>query len=254
MNEKTKLLELFEKVRKATDEGKQRNREIEASQRLSQKGKAEEIQQIRQQLRDTINKCREQMLAIVDEREEDYAGYYKKITMDRMRLTGYTQTLTANIELLKKGYLGKIQVMALLELYKNDDVAMDMISATLQEMKSPYRDLLDDRITIRKQMNAFESVRNIIKSKVNIGLLDLPSYHLGDMDSAGFYFGSGYHAILEELNEDLSINSPTATLTSQSNADPKLRIHQYENSGDIISDARNKSRMATKAEQREMAK
>ena len=52
MNEKTKLLELFEKVRKATDEGKQRNREIEASQRLSQKGKAEEIQQIRQQLRD----------------------------------------------------------------------------------------------------------------------------------------------------------------------------------------------------------
>lgn len=254
MNEKTKLLELFEKVRKTTDEAKQRNREIEASQRLSQKGKAEEIQQIRQQLRDTINKCREQMLAIVDEREKDYAGYYKKITMDRMRLTGYTQTVTANVELLKKGYLGKIQVMALLELYKNDDVAMDMISATLEEMKSPYRDLLDDRITIRKQMNAFESVRNIIKSKVNIGLLDLPSYHLGDMDSTGFYFGSGYHAILEELNEDLSINSPVATLTSQANADPKLRIHQYESSGDIISDARNKSRMAAETERREKAK
>ncbi len=250
MNEKTKLLGLFEKVREATDGAKENNRKIEASQKLSQKGKAEEIQQTRQQLRDTINKYREQMLAIVDEREEDYAGYYKKITMDRMRLTGYTQTLTSNVELLKKGYLGKIQVMALLELYKNDDVAMDMISATLEEMKSPYRDLLDDRITIRKQMNAFESIRNIIKSKVNIGLLDGPSYHLGDRDSAGFYFGSGYHAILEELNEDLSINSPTATLTSQANADPKLKIHQYGNSGDIISDARNKSRMAAAAERR----
>lgn len=75
MNEKTKLLDLFSKVEWATLEVKKDNQQIQTSERLSKQGKAEEQAENRLMYKEAIDGYREQMLTIVDARENDYIAW-----------------------------------------------------------------------------------------------------------------------------------------------------------------------------------
>lgn len=242
MNEKTKLLDLFSKVKWATLEVKKDNQQIQTSERLSKQGKAEDQAENRLMYKEAIDGYREQMLAIVDARENDYIAWYKKTTMDHMKSFDYQSALMINLETLRKGYMGKVEILALLELYDANDVAINIICDILKEIKSPYLNLTDGRITINKQLNAFESIRNVIKSTVNMVLYDRPGLSLGSItDESRVFFGSGYYAIKEELNEDLTLKSADASLALQANEDKKHQVHYGENSGDIVSDTRKRT-------------
>lgn len=240
MNEKTKLLGLFKKAADAADMFKDDKREIMKSDILSEKGKAQEIAENLRLFSEAVEGYRDQLLAIVDEREKDYTSYYVNVALTRFGSNGYQSALTANLEMIKQGYTGKIEIMAILKLYKDDDLAYSRVEDVMRQVKSPYCNLLEDRITVRKQLNAFESIRQFIKAKVTAYLAEQQIYSppagsrvrlKGDQFSReACYFGSGYAAIVEELNDDLTINSPGATLSLKSNSDPNTT---YRHGSDI---------------------
>lgn len=127
--------------------------------------------------------------------------------------------------------MGKIEIMAMIQMYaedNKDDLAVSRIYEVMRETHNPYFELIENRITVKKQLNAFASIRNIINSKINIGLVDLPGWNAVTGNKEYFYYGSGYFAIVNELNEDLSINHPDATLSRAVNADERQRIHYGE--------------------------
>lgn len=247
MYEKTKLLQLFESVKKSAAEAKKDIREIQSSVKLSTQGKKEGQEASRLEYMEAVNKYREDMLQIVDKREEDYIAYYKKTAMDYMRSNDYQSALMTNLDTLRKGYMGIIEVMALTELYSTNDLAMNMICDVMFQTKNPHVNLISDRITIRKQLNAFNSIRNIIKSKVNIGILDRPTGYVSNMDADALWFGSGFQAILEELDEDLTLLRADASLGSQANADKKNQVH----SGESVANMKTAQRLKRKNGQKD---
>lgn len=234
MNEKQSLLDLFEKVKRAAEEARQDRQDILKNPKLSQQGKDEDVATARNLFHDAVQRYQEQMIAIVDGREDGYIAYQKKQSMDYMKSYDYQGALMANISLLKNGHMSKIDIMAMIELYKYNGMATNMIYETLSEMKSPQIKLLFDRITVNKQLNAFESIRNVIKSKVNVGLLDRPAV----------WFGLGYDALLNEVGDDLTLLKGDATLSNKANSDPALAIHQYEGNGKDIQHAYNRDKPA----------
>lgn len=226
MNEKTRLLQLFAKVEKATDMFKMDSEKINSNDRLSRQGKAEEIKENKQQVLEAYEGFRELMLRIVDEKEADFVAFHVKEVKGRLGSADYQNALRANLDSLEKGFMGRIEIKALLELYKCDDLAMQKICSVLEKTKSQYMDMVEDRITMDKQLNAYASIRNLIRAKVNLYLIDAPVEYVGEyMGEPGAlgrtlaYFGSGYQAFLDELNEDLSLNRPDAALASAANAD-----------------------------------
>lgn len=225
MYEKTKLLELFDKAMYATDMVKEDNLAVQADKNLSNYGKEKSCEANRQEYKEAMDGFREEMLAIVDAREVDYMGYYKKTAMEYMKSYEHQAALMMNLDILRKGYLGQNEVEALIEVYRSEEMASNMIYDTLIRMKSPYEKLLDDRITVRKQQNAFESIRNVIKSKINVRLMEKPIRHVKDENRAHAYFGSGYAAILEEVGEDLTLLQPESSLALQKNDDKQNQIH-----------------------------
>lgn len=235
MEEKTRLLELFKKAADSADMFKDDKREVMGSPMLSEKGKEHEVSENLRLFTEAMKGYREQMLAIVDGREEDYTAYRVRTAQQKMSTSNYQTALAANLDMLRRGYMGKIEVMALLKLYNDDDLACSRIEEVMQQTQNPYIDMLADRITVKKQLNAFESVRRIIRSNVTGYLAEKPIYKPLVTSQAGLkpelfsreacYFGSGYTAILEELNEDLTINRPDATLALKNNSDTNMIIH-----------------------------
>lgn len=250
MNEKNKLLELFRKVKKSAEEASEDSLAVQADSRLSSKGKDEDRKKIRRQFNEAVQQYREDMLKIVDAKEADYTAYYVKVAKDRLESSSYMEILMSTLDALKRGYMGKIEIMALMELYKDNDLAMSMITDVMREMKSPYMDLIPERITIKMQLNAFESIRGVIRSKVNVNLLDIPVRYSGkishsfvdagtEKDNSVAYFGSGYYAIVNELNDDLSLKDASASLGWVNNSE-KNQPHPTTNSFDAIITANNK--------------
>ncbi|MBS6677774.1 MAG: hypothetical protein KH330_08560 [Clostridiales bacterium] len=225
MYEKTKLLELFNKAMNATDMVREDNLAVQADRSLSSYGKEKSQELNRMEYKEAMDGFREEMLAIVDAREADYIAFYKKTAMEYMKSYEHQAALMMNLDILIKGYMGKNEIESLIEAYSSEEMASSMIYDTLVKMKSPYEKLLDNRITVRKQQNAFESIRNIIKSKINVGLMDKPVNYIKSQDKAQAYFGSGYAAILEEVGEDLSLLLPEASLAMQRNDDKQNQIH-----------------------------
>ena len=231
MGEKSELLKLFKKAADSADMFKDDKQEVERSEILSEKGKHQEIAEKRRLFAEAVEGYREQMLAIVDRREEDYTAFNVRIAQTKLGNSSYQNALTANLAMLQQGFCGKIEVMAMLRLYKEDDLAYSQVEDIMRRTNNPYCNLLEDRITIKKQLNAFESIRRIIRSKVNTYLTEQPVYRPSAASQSGMkenrfsreasYFGSGYVAIVEELEEDLTINSPVATLALKYNSDPK---------------------------------
>lgn len=228
MGEKERLLGLFKKVAVSADAFRQDRQEIMQSDKLTDEGKASEIKENIDMFIEASDTYRETMLAIVDEREAGYTAFYVKEAKSRMQSSDYQTALATNLDMLKRGYMGKIEVIALLQLYDKDDLAISRIYETMYQTHSPYYGLMTDRITVKKQLNAFESIRSIINSKVNIGLVDLPGWNATPFDKEHFYFGSGYYAIENELNDDLTINSPDASLALKVNANKKARMPYRE--------------------------
>lgn len=250
MNEKNKLLELFRKVKKSAEEASEDSLAVQADSRLSSKGKDEDRAKIRQQFNEAVQQYREDMLKIVDDKEADYTAYYVKVAKDRLESSSYMEILMSTLDALKRGYMGKIEIMALMELYKDNDLAMSMITDVMREMKSPYMDLIPERITIKMQLNAFESIRGVIRSKMNVNLLDIPARYSGkishsfvdagtEKDNSVVYFGRGYYAIVNELNADLSLKDASASLGRVNNSE-KNQPHPTTNSFDATITANNK--------------
>lgn len=231
MNEKSKLLELFGKAAKEADALREARRETMASVKLTDEGKRESIAEDRKTFIDATEKYREDMLKLVNGREADYTAFYVRAAKVRLGSADYQSALSANLEALRSGRMGKIEVMAMLQMYaedNKDDLAVSRIYEVMRETHNPYFHLIEDRITVQKQLNAFASLRNIINSKINIGLVDLPGWNAVTGNKEYFYYGSGYHAIVNELNEDLSLNRPDATLGKAANANERNRTHYGE--------------------------
>lgn len=231
MKEKTKLLELFGKAAKEADALREARRETMASDKLTDEGKRESIAEDRKTFVSATDKYREDMLKIVNDREADYTAFYVRAAKVRLSSGDYQAALSSNLEALRSGRMGKIEVMAMLQMYakdNKDDLAVSRIYEVMRETHNPYFDLIEDRITVQKQLNAFASLRNIINSKINIGLADLPGWNAVTSNKEYFYYGSGYHAIVSELNEDLSLNCPEATLGRAANANERNRMHYGE--------------------------
>ncbi|MCI8666972.1 MAG: hypothetical protein HFG82_09940 [Dorea sp.] len=255
MNEKTKLLELLKKAADAADMFKDDKREIMKSDRLSEKGKTQEIAENFRQFTEAMEGYREQMLDIVNEREKGYTSYYVSVAQTRFSTNGYQSALTANLDMIKQGYAGKIEIMAILKLYKDDDLAYSRVEDVMRQVKSPYCNLLEDRLTVKKQLNAFESIRHLIKAKVTSYLAEQQVYRPSAESKAGLkkdkfsreacYFGSGYVAIVEELNDDLTINSPKATLALKHNSDPNTTYHHGTNIDVMKAEHNAKSKRGT---------
>lgn len=233
MKEKTKLLELFKKAAREADAFREARRETMASVNLTDEGKRASITEDRKTFIDATDKYREEMLKIVNDREADYTAFYVRAAKLRMSSSDYQAALNSNLAALRRGHMGKIEIMAMLQMYaedNKDDLAVSRIYEVMREAHNPHFDLIEDRITVQKQLNAFASLRNIINSKVNIGLVDLPGWNAVTGNREYFYYGSGYHAIVNELNEDLSINFPDATLGRAANANERNRMHYGESS------------------------
>lgn len=251
MYEKSKLIEMFKKVKRAAEEAREDRVSVQGDSLLSEKGKEKKQIEIRKEFNEAVNLYRDEMLALVDAREADFTAYYVKVAKDRLLSDTYMGKLMASLDILKKGYMSKIEVMALVELYNYNDSAMDMIMDVMRETKSQYMDLIPERITIKMQLNAFESIRGVIRSKVNVNLLDISSKYTGKTtysfndskparDDIYAYFGSGYYAIVNELNDDLTLNSPSATLGKINNAVTGETLHECTNSFDTIVNNNNK--------------
>lgn len=261
MEEKTRLLELFKKAADSADMFKDDKREVMGSPMLSEKGKKHEMEENLRLFAEAMKGYREQMLAIVDDREENYTAYQVRATQSKISASNYLLVLRENLDMLKSGYMGEIEVTALLKLYKEDDWAYGRIEEVMRQTHSHYIDLLEDRITVRKQLNAFGSIRRIIRSNITGYLAEKPVYKPPVSSQSGIkqtpfsreacYFGSGYTAILEELNEDLTINRPDATLAVKNNSDANMRIH-HESNMDVMkaenSAGRQQEKKVTKEE------
>lgn len=231
MKEKTRLMELFAKTAKEADAFREARRDTMASVKLTDEGKRESIAEDRETFISAAEKYREDMLKIVNDREADFTAFYMRGAKSRMSSGDYQAALSANLAALRMGHIGKIELMAMLEMYgedNKDDLAVSRIYEVMRETCSPYFDLIEDRITVQKQLNAFAGIRNIINSKINIGLVDLPGWNAVTGNKEYFYYGSGYHAIVNELNEDLSLNRPDATLGRAANANERNRMHYGE--------------------------
>lgn len=231
MNEKTRLLELFGKAAKEADEFREAKQETMASDKLTDEWKLKSIAEDRKTFISTIDKIREDMLKVVDSREEDYTAFHVRAAKVRLGLADYQAALNSNLAGLRSGHMGKIEIMAMIQFYvedKKDNLAASRIYEALLEARSPYLDLMEGRIAVQEQLNAFASIRNIINSKVNVGLADIPGRNAAPGDKEYFYYGSGYYAIVKELNEDLSLNCTGATLGKASNADERNRTHYGE--------------------------
>lgn len=231
MKEKTRLMELFAKTAKEADAFREARRDTMASVKLTDEGKRESIAEDRETFISAAEKYREDMLKIVNDREADFTAFYTRGAKSRMSSGDYQAALSANLAALRMGHIGKIELMAMLEMYgedNKDDLAVSRIYEVMRETRSPYFDLIEDRITVQKQLNAFAGIRNIINSKINIGLVDLPGWNAVTGNKEYFYYGSGYHAIVNELNEDLSLNRPDATLGRAANANERNRMHYGE--------------------------
>lgn len=231
MNEKSKLLALFEKAAIEADEVRKARQETMASAKLTDEGKSEIISKDRETFIKETDKYREEMLKIVNDREEDYTAFYVRAAKTRMNSSDYQTALSSNLKALQSGHMGKIEIMAMLEIYavdNKDDLAVSRIYEVMRETHNPHFDLIEDRITVHKQLNAFASIRNIINSKINIGLVDLPGWNAVTDNKEYFYYGSGYYAIVNELNDDLSLNCAEATLGRAANANERNRIHYGE--------------------------
>lgn len=258
MNEKKKLLELFKKAADSADMYKDDKREIMESDILSEKGKDQEIAENLRLFTEAMEGYRDQMLAIIDEREKGYTSYYVSVAQTRFSTNGYQSALTANLDMIKQGYAGMIEIMAILKLYKDDDLAYSRVEDVMTQMKHPHCEMLEDRITVKKQLNAFESMRQFIKAKVTAYLAEQPVYRPPAASKAGLkkdqfsreacYFGLGYVAIEEELNDDLTINSPKATLALKHNLDPNMAYHRGKNI-DVMKAERNAKRNREKGKQ-----
>lgn len=247
MNEKTKLLDLFQAVKRSIDLAQEKLSDIQTDYKLSSQGKEEDITENKGLFAEAMQQYQKEMLDIVDSREADYTALNVKSTKDRLKDADYMRTLIVNLDAIKQGIMGKIEVMALIDAYKDNDHAMGMITDTLLEMHSPYVDLLPDRVTVKMQLNAFESIRNIIRSKINGSLLDVParyttvetaySFYGSDKmkDSKYAYFGAGLMAIENELNEDLTLKDASATLGKINNAlDTTSNTAKNNNTKDAI--------------------
>lgn len=231
MKEKTKLLELFGKAAREADALREARRETMASVKLTDEGKRESIAEDRKTFIDATEKYREDMLKIVNDREADYTAFYVRAAKVRLGSSDYQAALRSNLEALRSGHMGKIEITAMLQMYaedNKDDLAVGRIYEVMRETHNPYFNLIEDRITVQKQLNAFASLRNIINSKINIGLVDLPGWNAVTGNKEYFYYGSGYHAIVNELNEDLSLNRADATLGRAANANERNRTHYGE--------------------------
>lgn len=258
MNEKKKLLELFKKAADSADMYKDDKREIMESDILSEKGKDQEIAENLRLFTEAMEGYRDQMLAIIDEREKGYISYYVSVAQTRFSTNGYQSALTANLDMIKQGYAGMIEIMAILKLYKDDDLAYSRVEDVMTQMNHPHCEMLEDRITVKKQLNAFESMRQFIKAKVTAYLAEQPVYRPSAASKAGLkkdqfsreacYFGSGYVAIEKELNDDLTINSPKATLALKHNLDPNMAYHRGKNI-DVMKAERNAKRNREKGKQ-----
>lgn len=241
MNEKSKLIALFEKAAKEADEFREARQETMASMKLTDEGKRESIAEDRKTFIKETDKYREDMLKIVNDREADYTAFYVRAAKMRMNSSDYQAALSSNLESLRSGHMGKIEIIAMIQMYaedNKDDLAVSRIYEVMRETHNPYFKLIENRITVKKQLNAFASIRNIINSKINIGLVDLPGWNAVTGNKEYFYYGSGYFAIVNELNEDLSINQPDATLSHAVNANERQRIHY----GESLPDKENTSK------------
>lgn len=227
MNEKSDLLKLFRKVREAVEQYVADTNLVNKSQLLSEKGKEAKIEENTQSFIEAMSKYREEMLKIVDFREKSYTEFQKREAAEWMKSADFQRTLTANLDMLEKGYLGKIETLALLDMYGKNDLAMDMIARTMVEKHSPYCDLLKNRITVRKQLNAFATVRNIIETTVNVNLIDkrIVAYLGTHEDKEKYLFSAGYAAIVGELTDDLLINSPDASICMKDNQSREKRFY-----------------------------
>ncbi len=231
MNEKTRLLELFGKAAKEADEFREAKQETMASDKLTDEWKSKSIAEDRKTFISATDKIREDMLKIVDSREEDYTAFHVRAAKARIGLADYQAALDSNLARIRSGHMGKIEITAMIQLYvedNKDDMAARRIYEALLEARSPYMDLMEGRITVQEQLNAFASIRNIIRSKVGVGLIDLPGWNNVLEGKEHFYYGSGYYAIVNELNEDLSLNCANATLGKASNANERNRTHYGE--------------------------
>ncbi len=176
MNEKTRLLELFKDAADSADMFKEDKQEVMKSPMLSERGKKHEMAENLRLFAEAMKDYRERMLAIVNEREEGFTAYQVSAAQSKISASNYQLTLRENLDMLKCGYMGKIEVMALLKLYHEDDLAYSRIEEVMQQTHSRYTDLLEDRITVRKQLNAFESIRQIIRSNITGYLVEKPVY------------------------------------------------------------------------------
>jgi hypothetical protein len=249
MSEKSKLMELFRKVMEAAEEASTDSLEVQKNPRLSRKGKEEDREEIRRQFVEAVNMYRDEMLKLVDDREAKYMKDHTSVIVDRFRRFNYVTDIKANLEALEHGYMSRIEIVALIDLYRVDDFAMNMLLDVLQKIKSPYVNLMPARVTAEMQLNAFESIRGIIRAKVNANLMDVPVRYAGKA-SSGFkegdadpgavyaYFGSGYHAIEKELTEDLLLVHANTTLGRVNNSDKARQVHAATNAFDtnVIAD------------------
>ncbi len=228
MKEKTRLLELFGKAAREADAFREARRDTLASTKLTDEGKRASIAEDRKIFIGATDKYREDMLKIVNEREEDYTAFHVRAAKMRMGSSDYQTALESNLTALCRGHMGKIEILAMLQMYaedNKDDLAVSRICEAMRKTDNPYFDLIKDRITVQKQLNAFASIRNIINSKMNIGLVDLPGWNAVTGNEEYLYYGSGYYAIVNELNEDLSLSRPDATLGRAANANERKRMH-----------------------------
>lgn len=250
MNEKSKLIEIFQKVKSSAEEAREDSISVQADQRLTDKGKAEDRAEIRRLFSEACKMYRDEMIKIVNDREADYTAYYVKVAKDRFGSSSYMETLMSNIKALEMGYLGKIEILALMELYKDNDHAMSMVMDAMRKIKSPYIGLIPERITINMQLNAFENIRKVIQSKINANLLDVSARYSGKtsysfenygttLDNSAAYFGSGYFAIVNELNENLSLISADASL-GKIGSNNKDVIHNGKGIIDMINDSKTR--------------
>lgn len=222
MNEKTKLLKLFDQVKNATLLFHQSKRETANNRMLSAEGKAAEQQSDREQFGDAMEGYRAEMLKIIDAREEDYVAYHTNEMVKRMRSGDYLNALQVNLKILEGGYMGRVEVAALLKAYEFDDMGTNMIIDTLVKIKSPFLGMVDSRVTVAKQLNAFESMRRVIKDKINTNLCDKVLSYAGDDGITFALFGAGYVAIEKETKEDLALNNGDVSLAKQNNADKSV--------------------------------
>lgn len=244
---KAKLLHLFENVRQEAVAVKEAKQAIYDDKKLSQYGKDGALKEDRQTFREAIDGYREEMLALVNKREEEYRAHCIAEIKKRLQSSEHLNALTSALTMLKQEYMGELEVKAFIEAYQYDDMAIGMIADTLIKMKSPYVELTYSRITMKKQLQAFESIRRIIRNNVQVGLADKPTLY-GEVDDPLLWFGGDYAALESELANDLIVLSADATLCNRVSV-KAYEIHGENKSEDVIAQGRKQAQKAKAAAQ-----